>query len=256
MPRTRTVIHVRSQHPSRRPAHSSAKAPWPQGETHVSANRRHHDTLVFRRCVVYPAAALSTNHEEIVPIILAAGSSKHLNFPKALARFGDKTALQLAVENCRAVGRAIVVLGCDSGKIREAIPDGVRVIFNRRWREGQQSSLRCALDHVPANSAFMIYPVDHPLVLKTTVQRLLHGFYRRRKAQAIVMPRYKNRLGHPIIVCAALRSEFFSANTAREIVYRDPGRNLVIPVQTSAIYQDFDTPGSYRDCVRQFLASR
>src|SRR4029077_10270234 len=56
--------------------------------------------LVFRRCVVYPAAALSTNDEAIVPIILAGGSSKHLDFPKPLARFGDKTALLLAVENC------------------------------------------------------------------------------------------------------------------------------------------------------------
>jgi CTP:molybdopterin cytidylyltransferase MocA len=211
---------------------------------------------VFRRCVVYPAAALSTNHEEIVSIILAAGSSKHVGFPKALARFGDKTALQLAVENCLGIGRTIVILGCDSGKVRHAVPDGVRVIINSRWREGQQSSLLCALDHIPSNSAFMIYPVDHALLRRATINGLVRAFYRRRKAEQIVMPRHKNRLGHPIIVSAALRSEFFSAKTAREIVYRDPGRNLVIEVRTSAIYQDFDTPSSYRDCVRKFLAAR
>jgi molybdenum cofactor cytidylyltransferase len=211
---------------------------------------------VFRRCVVYPAAALSTNDEEIVPIILAGGSSKHLDFPKPLARFGGKTALQLAVENCREVGRPIVVLGCNSGKIRHAVPDGVRVICNPRWREGQQSSLRCALDHIPADNAFMIYPVDHPLLLRTTVEGLVRAFYRRRKTEKIVMPRHKNRLGHPIIVSATLRNEFFSAGTAREIVYRDPQRNLVMHMRTSAIYQDFDTPASYRNCVRQFLAGR
>ena len=70
------------------------------------------------------------------------------------------------------------------------------------------------------------------------------------------MPRHNNRLGHPIIVAAALRDEFFSAETAREIVYRDAWRNLVIQVRTSAVYQDFDTPESYRSCVRQFLAGR
>jgi CTP:molybdopterin cytidylyltransferase MocA len=199
---------------------------------------------------------LSTNHEEIVPIILAAGSSKHLDFPKALARFGDKTALQLAAENCRGVGPAIVVLGCDSGKIRPAIPDGVRVIFNRRWREGQQSSLLCALDHIPVTNAFMIYPVDHPLVRKATVKRLVRAFYRRHRTEKIVVPRHRDRLGHPIIVSAALRGEFFSSKTAREIVYRAPSRNLVMLVRTSAIYQDFDTPSSYWDCVQQFLSRR
>jgi len=209
---------------------------------------------VFRRCVVYPAAALSTNDEAIVPIILAGGSSKHLDFPKPLARFGDKTALLLAVENCCEVGRPIVVLGCNSGKIRHAVPDGVRVVCNTRWREGQQSSLRCALDHIPVDSAFMIYPVDHPLLLKTTVEGLVRAFRRRRKAVKIVMPRHQSRLGHPIIVSAALRGEFFSAQTAREIVYCDPKRNLVMQVRTSAIYQDFDTPESYRNCLRQFLA--
>jgi CTP:molybdopterin cytidylyltransferase MocA len=211
---------------------------------------------VFRRCVVYPAPALSTNHEEIVPIILAGGSSKHLDFPKPLARFGEKTALQLAADNCRGVGRAIVVLGCDSGKIRDAVPEGTRAVFNPRWREGQQSSLRCALDHIAPNSSFMIYPVDHPLLRKATVMGLVRAFYKRRKAEEIVMPRHKDRLGHPIIVSAALRSEFFSAETAREIVYRDPERNLVILVRTSAIYQDFDTPSSYRNCLRKFLGRR
>ncbi len=199
---------------------------------------------------------MSTNHEEIVAIILAGGSSAHLDFPKPLARFGDKTALQLAVENCRGAGRAIVVLGCDSEKIRDAVPDGMRAICNSRWREGQQSSLRCALDHIPTNSAFLIYPVDHPLLRKATVMALVRAFQRRRNAEKIVMPRHQDRLGHPIIVSAALRGEFFSAKTAREIVYRDPRRNLVIPVRTSAIYQDFDTPSSYRDCLRKFLARR
>ncbi len=102
----------------------------------------------------------------------------------------------------------------------------------------------------------MVYPVDHPLLRRATVNGLVRAFYRRRKAEQIVMPRHNNRLGHPIIVSAALRGEFFSSKTAREIVYRDPMRNLVLRVRTSAIYQDFDTPSSYRDCVRKFLASR
>jgi CTP:molybdopterin cytidylyltransferase MocA len=208
---------------------------------------------VFPSGVVYPAAALNVHCEEIVPIILAAGSSNHLAFPKPLAKFGGKTALQLAVENCEGLSQGIVVLGCDARKVRPAVPSGVRVILNRRWREGQMSSLRCALDHVPPGCAFMIYPVDHALLRKRTVKMLVTAFYKRYVGIEIVMPRHNQRLGHPIIVAAALRDEFFSAETARQIVYRDPGRNLVVQMRTSTIYEDFDTPQSYRRCLRRFL---
>jgi CTP:molybdopterin cytidylyltransferase MocA len=210
---------------------------------------------VFPSGVVYPAAALNVHREEIVPLILAAGSSKHLAFPKPLAKFGGKTALQLAIENCEGLSQGIVMLGCDARKVRRAVPGGVRAIFNRRWREGQMSSIRCALGHVPLGRAFMIYPVDHALLRKRTVQMLVAAFYKRRAGVEIAMPRHNQRLGHPIIVAATLRDEFFSAETARQIVYRDPGRNLVVQVRTSTIYEDFDTPQSYRRCLRRFLRS-
>jgi CTP:molybdopterin cytidylyltransferase MocA len=199
---------------------------------------------------------LRTHPEEIIPIILAAGSSKHLAFPKALAKFSGKTALQLAVENCEGLGRAIVALGADARKIRAAVPRGVRVILNTRWREGQMSSLRCALRHVPRSSAFMIYPADHALLHKRTVQALVRVFRNRAEGKEIVMPQHNGRLGHPIVVAPTLRGEFFSAETARQIVYGDPGRNLVLPVRTSTICEDFDTMQSYRRCVRKFLSAR
>lgn len=205
--------------------------------------------------VIYPDAALRIHHEEIVPIILAAGSSKHLDFPKALANFGEKTALQLAIDNCAGLGRTVVVLGSDAQKVRPTVPNNVRMILNPRWREGQISSMRCALRHIPANAAFMIYPVDHCLLRKRTVQTLVRAFYNREDSKQIVTPQHRGRLGHPIIVASAIWHEFFSAETARAIVYRDPGRNLVIPMRTSTIYEDFDTPEGYRRCLRRFLAA-
>jgi molybdenum cofactor cytidylyltransferase len=212
--------------------------------------------LVFQMRVHYSDAALRIHHQEIVPIILAAGSSKHLDFPKAVAKFGSKTALQLALENCEGLGRAIVVLGSDARKIRPAVPKGVCVVLNRRWREGQMSSLRCALRHIPASAPFMIYPVDHCLLRRRTVQALVRAFQSREGSKQIVTPQHQGRLGHPIIVGSAMRREFFTEGTARDIVYRDPGRNLVIPMQTSTIYEDFDTTETYRRCLRKFFAAR
>jgi CTP:molybdopterin cytidylyltransferase MocA len=195
-----------------------------------------------------------TDRTKIVPIILAAGSSKNLGMPKALARFGRETALLLAVENCLGLERPIVVLGCDAKLVRPGVPRLAQIVVNPRWPEGQLSSLLCALDSVDLTAAVLVYPVDHPLVEKRTVTQMVSEFWRRESTEEIVMPRHRGRYGHPIILSAALRNELSTATTAREVVYRIPERIRVCRAKTSAIYEDFDTPETYLRCLRKFEA--
>jgi CTP:molybdopterin cytidylyltransferase MocA len=190
--------------------------------------------------------------ENIFPIILAAGPSHHLPFPKPLAMFGGKTALAIAIENCARLERPLVVLGCDAELARRAVPRAARVVRNRGWRRGQISSLRRALKQIPADAAFLIYPVDHPLLKRKTIQQLVRAFRAREESQEIAIPRRGSLYGHPAIVSGKLRAEFFKAKTARDVIYRLPSRVRAIEVQTRAIFTDFDTPESYRLCLSKF----
>ena len=192
--------------------------------------------------------------EKVVPIILAAGRSRNLRVPKALADFGGKTALAIAVENCEGLERPLVVLGCHARRVRRAVPAEGQAILNRNWRKGQLSSLQCAFRYVPKKSAFLIYPVDQPLLRKPTIQKLVHAFRTRKSTQQIVMPRYKRTDGHPIIVSSVVRKEFFRAQTAREVVYRHPQRIRTVKVDTPSVYEDFNSPDSYRACLRKYFA--
>jgi CTP:molybdopterin cytidylyltransferase MocA len=194
--------------------------------------------------------------QNIVPIVLAAGRSHHLPFPKALAVFGNSTALDIAVANCEGLRGPIVVLGSDAELIRPAVPENASIVLNPRWQEGQLSSLLAALQHVPANQAFMLYPVDHPLLQKKTIHQLASEFCSRTASQKIVMPSHNGSFGHPVILAAELREEVMNATTAREVVYRFPKRIKILDAQTSAIYEDFDTPESYRACVQKFEARK
>jgi molybdenum cofactor cytidylyltransferase len=207
--------------------------------------------------VFYPEALLNLSlQQNFVPIILAAGRSRHLPFPKALATFGGSTALDIAVANCEGLSQPIVVLGSDAELIRLAVPANTKVVMNPNWSEGQLSSLLAALQHVPDHAALLLYPVDHPLLLKETVQRLVSAFCTRTPAQKIAMPRHNGSFGHPVILAAELREELMAATTAREVVYRLPERIQILEAQTSAIFDDFDTPESYRACVQKFEARR
>jgi molybdenum cofactor cytidylyltransferase len=192
--------------------------------------------------------------EKIFPIVLAAGPSHHLPFPKPLAMFGEKTALAIAIENCAGLERPLVVLGCDAERVRRAVPCEAKVVLNRGWRRGQITSLRRALKQIPADAAFLIYPIDHPLLKRKTIQQLVRAFRTRVESQEIAIPHHGNLYGHPAIVSGKLRREVFKSKTARDVIYRLPARVRIIEVQTRAIFTDFDTPESYRLCLRKFKA--
>jgi len=193
--------------------------------------------------------------EKIIPIILAAGSSPNLPFPKALAPFNHQTALEIAVKNCSFLSTSFVVLGSDAKRILPTVPKRAEVVINPSWREGQLSSLLAALGKIK-NAASLIYPVDHVLLTRNTLVQLVRAFRSRSTSQEIVMPRHNGAYGHPVIVSAAVRPEFFDAQTARDVIYQVPQRIRVVNVRTSSIFEDFNSLESYEECLRKFAARK
>jgi len=197
------------------------------------------------------------DEETIVPIILAAGPRGSLPFPKALAPFGKLTALERAVRCCigaQGFEPPVVVLGSESNVIlaQWKPPDGVIVVRNPAWQHGQISSLRAGLRQVPASAAFLLYPVDYPLIFSGLLARLWWAYWHRSPEEQIVVPAVKERDGHPILVAPELRHEFLRAKAARDVVHRKARecRLVRVVVRDSAIFRDFDSPSTYRLCVR------
>ncbi|HKM89654.1 MAG TPA: NTP transferase domain-containing protein [Candidatus Acidoferrales bacterium] len=198
-----------------------------------------------------------TEDESIAAIILAAGPRRTLPFPKALAPFGTLTALERALKTCaeaRGFAPLVVVLGSDAedilGKWEPA--RGVIVVRNQDWREGQLSSLLAGLRRVSPHAAFLIYPVDYPLLFPGLLARLRWAYTHRSLDQRIVVPSIGKRDGHPVLVAPELRREFSRARTAREVVHRPDKQERVLRVRVRerAIFRDFDSPATYRLCVR------
>jgi CTP:molybdopterin cytidylyltransferase MocA len=188
----------------------------------------------------------------IFPVVLAAGGPGHSGFPKPLARFGDKTALDIAVENCAGLEPPIVVLGYRAASVRKSLPPGAQFVLNRKWRRGQLTSLLAGLRRVPPGGAFLLYPVDQPLLTRKLVARLVKAFRARRPEQKIVMPRVGQRAGHPILCDGSLRSELQAVHTAREVVYRDQSRIRYVRVTDEAVWSDFNSDASYRRCLKAY----
>jgi len=187
----------------------------------------------------------------IYPIILAAGPSS-LGVPKALARFGDRTALEIALGNCRGLETPTVVLGAGAAVIRPHVPKEARSVVNRRWRSGQISSLLLALRSLPRGADILLYPVDYPLVTREMVAALVRAFGNRAAGFDIAVPTHRGRTGHPIVIAGKLAGELRRAKTAREVVYRLPERLLKVEVNSDAIWRDLDSQAGYRHARKEY----
>ena len=87
----------------------------------------------------------------VAGIILAAGESRRMGFPKALLRYRDETFLDtligLFAARCSPV---IVVLGAHADRIRARTLRPATFVINPDYQRGQTSSMQCGLRAVPA----------------------------------------------------------------------------------------------------------
>ena len=145
------------------------------------------------------------DERRIACVVLAAGGSRRLGFPKQLVRRRARSLLARALGAARGAlphSRLIVVLGADALRlrlvVRRAAPR-VDVVYNARWVDGLASSLNAGLAAAPAATrAILVTLVDQPNVDMRALLRLLNAWQRRRGVAAA--SRYAGRTGVPAIL--------------------------------------------------------
>ena len=180
-------------------------------------------------------------------VLLAAGESRRMGFPKPLLRVGNESFLSQSAKSILAVlPRLIIVLGAHAERIRLAIPSDSRIVVvnNPRWEAGQLSSLKAGLGAIgPEAGGVMMHLADHPLVLGSTFARVIAEFTAR--PDSIVIARYVGQRGHPVIFPQSVLGELLDApedQGARVVVERDPSRVVYVDVDDPGVNLDLDTP--------------
>ena len=184
----------------------------------------------------------------VAGLILAAGESKRMGSPKALLELRGETFLDrlidLFAEFCAPV---VVVLGCESERIRSGVKRPERVVFaeNGDYRLGQLSSMQCGLRTIPATAEGVLFTlVDHPNVQPSTIGALIEP-----PLAPLAIPRFQGRRGHPIFFSKGLIAEFLALpadSQAKSVVNRHAGRARFVDVDDAGILDDVDDPAAYR----------
>ncbi len=138
----------------------------------------------------------------IAGVILAAGDSSRMGFPKQLAEYKGKTILETVVDTVTSnLEETVVVLGHENDTITEKLDfKESTILINENWEEGIVSSIRTALFYLSENNEIdsaMIFMADQPSVNNKIIDKLIKT---KKKEDEVVISKYRYKLNYPIIV--------------------------------------------------------
>jgi len=142
-------------------------------------------------------------------VILAAGASSRLGFPKQLVEYKGKALLQRMVDlvNSLTFDSRILVLGSGVDEIKSQLkPGDIKVIVNKNWEEGMASSIRLGLNEAleieKELDHLLILLSDQPLVTKEQIQELID--LQINKNSSATFSEYDGDIGVPAIFSSSV----------------------------------------------------
>ncbi len=191
------------------------------------------------------------NPRKIWALVLAAGESRRMGEPKLLLPFGGstiiETVLQLIVDS--RIDETMVVLGSEKTAL-EAQIDGfdVETVVNEAYELGMLSSVQAGVKALPESAeAFLIFLGDQPMIPVKVIDDLIEAY--RMSGNGIVLPVFREKKGHPVLIAATYREEIFTLFSEiglRELMDRHADDVLHLPVESAAVCRDIDDPEDYR----------
>ena len=181
-------------------------------------------------------------------VILAAGYSRRAGSFKMELPLGEKTLLERTIDGMmNFCSRVIVVAGYKSEKIfpLKTKYANVDIVLNPLYARGMFTSVQAGIRQV-TSGWFFFTPGDYPLVSRTVYQQLLEASNQFPGA-AILIPVFKNRKGHPILLNRTVVKELLEEpqdSNLRNFIRRKGF--VVVEVEDDSILLDIDTGEDYQ----------
>jgi CTP:molybdopterin cytidylyltransferase MocA len=196
----------------------------------------------------------------ITAIVLAAGKSERIGRPKPLLPTTDGTPFLAAILDTMTgtrVDEVRVVVGYQAEQVID-LGGLVRhvIVHNREFERGMLSSVQAGVRALPpGTNAFLLWPVDQPLVRADTVDRIIAAW--EELEAPVVVPVHRGKRGHPTLFSAKLGPELLRApesEGARAVVHAHEKHLIEVEVDDPGILTDIDTPQAYRKAFGRELA--
>jgi CTP:molybdopterin cytidylyltransferase MocA len=188
---------------------------------------------------------------QVSAILLAAGKSRRMGCCKQLLPLDGRPAIARAVESLLAAGldEVIVVVNPEGAEVAAAISNlPVIIRVNETPDSDMAQSVRVGLAGVADRaSGILIALADTPLVGSETCRFLKEQH--RLHQDAILMPVYQGRKGHPTLFPRPILATIDRHPTLRDVIQVHGESVRLLEVEDPWVTTDMDTPEDYRRLV-------
>jgi len=200
--------------------------------------------------------------QTLAGIVLAAGESRRMGQPKQLLPFGKHTILERVVDTLltAGVGEVVVVLGHLADRVRPVLGDRpVRAVVNTEYRQGMLSSVKYGVRAIGAGYDAVLFALgDQPQIEGAVVSEVMRAY--RDGEAGIVIPRYGDKKGHPIIINLQRYREAIAnlpEDAGLNVLMQEHADDVrLIDVATEDIIRDIDVPDDYTRELARFTERR
>jgi molybdenum cofactor cytidylyltransferase len=193
---------------------------------------------------------------EIWAVILAAGESKRMGYPKMLLPFNESTMLECVIASVAGskVDKIIIVIGAVKGSlIQLAERLQVKYCYNENYRDGMLSSVQCGVLNLPEDcAACIVCQGDQPLITAEVIDTIIDAY--RASDKGIIIPLYEKKRGHPILIDIKYRHNIAELNPAlglRSLSAEFSDDVYEVETNEPGILRDFDTYQQYLEGINQ-----
>ena len=195
----------------------------------------------------------------VAAVLLAAGRSRRMGAFKPLLPFGAQTVVETCVNNLLAAGacEVVVVVGHRGEEVRARLAHlPVRFAVNAEAASEMGVSIARGVEalrvgsaacEMPAAGALLIALADHPAVAAEEIAAVIAAH--RQTGARLVVPSWRGRGGHPVLVSLELRASLLALDEAgglRALFRSHADEILRLAVASPFVARDMDTWEDYR----------
>ncbi len=180
-------------------------------------------------------------------IVMASGCGSRIGTNKLLLEYRDKKLIEHIMDKILQINfYSRLVVAKDKEVLDIACKKGFKVVENKNSILGQSESIKLGIENSPVAEGYMFFTGDQPLLSKLTIEKMIDAF--KNNPQNIVIPRYKERNGSPVIFSSIFIDELKALEGdkgGREVIKRNKDSLVFIDVDNEYELMDIDTWEDY-----------
>jgi molybdenum cofactor cytidylyltransferase len=186
----------------------------------------------------------------ISAILLGAGESKRMGRDKLSLPWGKETVLEHCLRILlRSEVQEVILVISNLAQWKQNRYDHpkIKVVLNRRYREGMSTSIRKGLQALDDRSQGVLIALgDQPRLKTRTINCLIHAFAIGKGK--IVIPSFQTKMGHPVIFHRQYERELKRLKGdvgGRSIIERHSQEVKRVRIRSEGVIKDIDTRKDY-----------